>query len=67
MAQRYYGLNRGETKSDVTEGSSTTATLDVEVRIDLAGIAADGTGRNEVIQMLDNIKMAIQEDSWPPA
>jgi hypothetical protein len=67
MAERFYGLNRGQTKTDVTEGSSTTATLDVEVRVDLAGIASDGTGRNEVIQMLEYIKQAIQEDIWPPA
>lgn len=67
MAQRYYGLNRGETEANVTEGNATTATLDVEVRIDLAGIASDGTGRNEVIQMLEYIKNFIMKDTWPPA
>lgn len=67
MAERFYGLDRGQTRKDVTEGSSSTSTLDVEVRIDLAGIATNGTGRNEVIQMLEYIKQAILEDSWPPA
>lgn len=67
MAERYYGLNRGETKASVVEGSSSTATTDVEVRIDLAGIASDNQGRNEVLQMLENIKQAIMEDAWPPA
>lgn len=34
MAQRYYGLNRGESRHQVVIGSSSTATLDVEIRID---------------------------------
>lgn len=67
MAERFYGIDRGETKKDVTEGSSSTATTDVEVRIDLAGISTGADGRNEVIQMLEYIKQAILEDSWPPA
>jgi hypothetical protein len=67
MAERFYGLNRGETKNNITEGSSSTATLDVEVRVDLAGIASNNQGRNEVLQMLDYIKQAIIEDQWPPA
>lgn len=36
MAQKYFGLDRGETADLVTEGSSSTATTDVEVRVDLA-------------------------------
>jgi hypothetical protein len=67
MAERFYGINRGETEKDVVEGSATTATTDVEVRIDLAGIDTTGQGRNEVIQMLEYIKNAIMKDSWPPA
>ena len=67
MAERYYGLDLGQTKNQVTEGTSTTATLDVEVRIDLAGVTADGTGRMQVIEMIENIKQFILEDQWPPA
>lgn len=67
MAQRYFGLDRGQTENNMTEGSSSTATLDVEVRVDLAGIAADGTGKNEVLQMLENIMMYIIRVKWPPA
>lgn len=68
MAQRYYGLNRGETQTQVTEGSGTTAGLDVEVRVDMAGIASDGTGLMEVLTMLENIKQyIITKAKWPPA
>lgn len=67
MAQRFYGLDLGKTKNDVVEGSSSTATLDVEVRIDLAGITAAGLGRQDVIIMLNNITQAVEEDQWPPA
>ncbi len=67
MAERFYGLNLGQTKNDVTEGSSSTATTDVEVRVDLAGFANAGKAKNDVVQMLENIKMSILEDQWPPA
>ena len=68
MAQRYYGLNRGETQDSVTEGSGTSAGLDVEVRVDLAGISAGGDGLQEVLAMLENIKQyIITKAKWPPA
>lgn len=67
MAERYYGVDLGQVTESVTEGSSSTATLDVEVRIDLAGISADGKSRQDVIIALENIKMAIMRDTWPPA
>lgn len=64
MAERYYGIDRGEDgTSNITEGSSSTATLDVEVRIDLAATMS----QQEVLLALDVIKQAILEDSWPPA
>ena len=63
MAQRYYGLDRGEVKKDVTEGSATTATTDVEVRIDLAA----SMSKSEVLLAIESIKQAITEDIWPPA
>lgn len=67
MAERFYGLDRGDTKNDVTEGAASTATTDVEVRIDLAGFPSDASYKSEVLQMLDMIKQYILEDSWPPA
>lgn len=67
MAERYYGLDLGQTKNNVTEGSSSTATLDVEVRVDLAGVNAAGQGRQDVIIALNNIIQYITEDNWPPA
>jgi len=45
----------------VTESASTTG-LDVEVRVDLIGMS-----KSEVILMLDTLKEAIVQDSWPPA
>lgn len=63
MAERFYGLDRGETKNSVTEGASTTATTDVEVRVDLAS----NITRNEVLIALDDIKNYILEHNWPPA
>lgn len=64
MANRYYGLDRGKQgDGDVTEGSSSTATLDVEVRIDLAA----SMDKSEVLMALDNLKRYIAQDTWPPA
>lgn len=64
MAERFYGLDRGENQpGQVTEGAATTATLDVEVRIDLAA----NMTRHEVLTAIDTIKAAILEDQWPPA
>jgi hypothetical protein len=52
MAQRYFGLDRGDMENDVTEGSSSTATTDVEVRVDLAA----SMPVSEILIALDNIK-----------
>ena len=52
MAQRYFGLDRGDQENDVTEASSTTATTDVEVRVDLAA----SMPVSEILIALDNIK-----------
>lgn len=62
MAQRYYGLDRGESKNSVTEGSGSTATTDAEVRVDLAA----GMSRSEVLLALDIIASRIVESIWPP-
>lgn len=64
MANRYYGIDRGEQGvRNVTEGASSTATTDVEVRVDLAA----NMQKMEVLLALDTIKEAILQDTWPPA
>ena len=64
MADRFYGIDRGEQGvRNVTEGSSSTATTDVEVRVDLAA----NMNKIEVLLALDTIKEAILQDTWPPA
>jgi hypothetical protein len=64
MADRFYGIDRGEQGvRNVTEGSSSTATTDVEVRVDLAA----NMSKIEVLLALDTIKEAITQDTWPPA
>lgn len=63
MADRFYGIDRGEQGvRNVTEGASSTATTDVEVRVDLIGMS-----KMEVLLALDTIKEAILQDTWPPA
>ena len=63
MADRFYGIDRGEQGvRNVTEGAATTATTDVEVRVDLIGMS-----KMEVLLALDTIKEAILQDTWPPA
>ena len=64
MAERFYGIDRGEQGvRNVTEGSGSTATTDVEVRVDLAA----NMQKMEVLLALDTIKEAILQDTWPPA
>lgn len=63
MAERFYGIDRGEQGvRNVTEGAASTATTDVEVRVDLIGMS-----KMEVLLALDTIKEAILQDTWPPA
>jgi hypothetical protein len=47
----------------VTEGAASTATTDVELRVDLAA----NMNKDEVLYAIDSIKQAIIEDIWPPA
>lgn len=64
MADRFYGIDRGEQGvRNVTEGNSSTATTDVELRVDLAA----NMQKDEVLYALDAIKQAIIQDIWPPA
>jgi hypothetical protein len=66
MAVRYYGLNKGQIKKDVVEGSSSGSTA-VEIAVDLAAITVSGQGRNEVLQLLAYLIQWIEEGKWPPA
>lgn len=63
MADRFYGIDRGEQGvRNVTEGATSTATTDVELRVDLIGMS-----KLEVLLAIDTIKEAIIQDTWPPA
>lgn len=62
MADRFYGVNRGGVKKDITEAASTTS-LDVEVRFEILA----GQSRQEIIDALEYIRQYIMEDTWPPA
>lgn len=62
MADRFYGLDRGDVKNDISEDSS-SPTKDVEVAVDLA----IGMDKSEVLILLDEIKAYILENQWPPA
>jgi len=62
MADRIYGLDRGDTEFDVSEGSSSPA-KDVEVVVDLA-VSLE---KSEVIRKLEEIKNHIVKGDWPPA
>lgn len=62
MADRIYGLDRGDTEFSVAEDSS-SPTKDVEVVVDLAV----GLQKSEVLQLLDMIKNHILKGNWPPA
>ena len=64
MAERFYGIDRGEQGvRNITEGNATTATTDVELRVDLAA----NMQKDEVLFAIDTIKQAIIQDIWPPA
>ena len=64
MAERFYGIDRGEQGvRNVTEGAASTATTDVEVRVDLAA----NMSKQEVLLAIDTLKEAILQDTWPPA
>jgi hypothetical protein len=62
MPDRFYGIDRGPGEvRRVTESASTTS-LDVEVRIDLIGMS-----KLEVLLLIDTLREAIIQDTWPPA
>lgn len=64
MATRRYGLSRGETEFQVTEGvGAATNADDVEVTVDLA----KSLDKNDVIIKLKEIINHLVKGNWPPA
>lgn len=62
MADRFYGLDRGDTEFDVADQLS-SPTKDVEIVVDLAV----NLERSEVLQLLDMMRNHILNVDWPPA
>lgn len=62
MADRFYGVNRGEHAEDLSEGAATSG-KDVEVRFDLSA----GMEKSEVLIALEEIKNYIIKGNYPPA
>lgn len=62
MANRFYGLDRGQTEFSVNEAAA-TASKDVEVNVDLAA----GLEKSEVLLALEMIMAHITKGNWPPA
>ena len=62
IADRFYGLDRGDQENDVSEGTS-TPTKAIEVAVELAL----NLEKSEVVQKLEEIKNHIVKGDWPPA
>lgn len=64
MATRLYGISRGETEFQITEGvGSATAADNIELTVDLAVSLT----KAEVLGKLDELKNHILKGNWPPA
>jgi len=66
MADRFYGLDRGETEDDVVD-QATTPAKDYEFAIDLVTAGTLAEQKAEALRALDIIKNIITRDDWPPA
>lgn len=62
MAVRYWGLNRGQYAKDIVEQAA-DPTKDVAVKIDLA----KNLTKQDLFVLLEQIKIALMKDVWPPA
>jgi hypothetical protein len=62
MANRYWGLNRGQYAKDIVEQTA-DPTKDCAVKIDLA----KNLTKTDVLILLEQIKIALMKDIWPPA
>lgn len=64
MATRRYGLSRGETFDQVTEGVGAAVAVDsVELTVDLAS----NLTREDVLLAIEKIQNYITQGNWPPA
>ena len=64
MATRLYGISRGETEFQITEGvGSATAADNIELTVDLAV----NLTKADVLLKLDELKNHILKGNWPPA
>ena len=64
MATRRYGLSRGETFDQVTEGAgAATASDNIELTVDLAV----NLSREDVLLAIGKFEMWIMKGNWPPA
>lgn len=64
MATRIYGISRGETEFNITEGVGAAVAADgIELTVDLAVSLT----KSEVLLALDMIKDHILKGNWPPA
>ncbi len=64
MANVYLSLNQGQADmgpDEVTEGSSSTASNDVEVRIAVPGAGGTNLYRSEIVQILERIIEYIED------
>lgn len=66
MADRFYGVNKGQVDKDVVDATS-SPTKDVEVVVDLVTVAGQGQGKLVVIDALQKIIRYILKQPWPPA
>lgn len=62
MASRFFGVNRGQDKTKVTQGASTTS-KNCEFSVDLAVIKT----KKEALDCLEVLEAAIEQNKWPPA
>lgn len=62
MANRFFGANKGQQKTDIVQSSSTQS-KSIELNVDLAA----GMDKNEVLIKLKELEEYIIENIWPPA
>jgi NACalpha-BTF3-like transcription factor len=62
MAKHFFGINKGNKFTTVTDATSTTS-KDIELTVELTSDAS----REQVIVALQNLRDYILQNSWPPA
>ena len=69
MATRRYGINVGETDTQITEAAGAAVSSDsIELTVDLAGAGlTTPAGKEKVLLALEYFKFHIMKGYWPPA